>query len=110
MRKQSSAPRKLASFAAATASLDNAHYVLQLYVVGTTGNSGRAIVNIRRVCEEHLQGRYDLEIVDISLRPELAVDHQIIAAPTLIKLLPLPTRRLIGNMSMVSNPFLGVEC
>lgn len=110
MRKQASAPRKLAGFAAATANFDNAHYVLQLYVTGTTGNSGRAIVNTRKLCEEHLQGRYDLEVVDISLRPELAAENQIIAAPTLIKRLPLPARRLIGSMSMVPSFFPEVDC
>ena len=110
MRKQASAPRKLAGFAAATANLDNAHYVLQLYVTGTTGNSGRAIVNTRKLCEEHLQGCYDLEVVDISQRPELAAENQIIAAPTLIKRLPLPVCRLIGSMSMVPSFFPEVEC
>jgi len=107
MRIKSSATRK-PDFKAATANLDNAHYVLELYVAGTTGNSERAIVNIRKLCEERLQGRYTLDIVDISQRPSLAADNQIIAAPTLIKQLPLPTRRFIGGMSMIPSSFLGL--
>lgn len=88
---------------------DNARYVLRLYVTGTTRNSARAIVNIRKICEEHLQGRYELEIVDISLHPALAEGEQIIAAPTLIKLLPLPLRRFIGDMSQTERVLLGLD-
>ena len=84
MRKQPSTARTLAGFEAASANLDHARYVLRLYVTGTTRNSERAIVNIRRICEEHLQGRYDLEVVDISEHPTLAQGEQIIAAPTLM--------------------------
>ena len=109
MRKQPSAVRTLPRFEAAAANLDNARYVLRLYVTGTTRNSERAIVNIRRICEEHLQGRYDLEIVDISQHPALAEGEQIIAAPTLIKKLPLPLRRFIGDMSHTERILLGFD-
>ncbi len=74
-------------------------YVLRLYVTGLTPHSSRAVVNLRRICEEHLPGRYDLEVVDILQHPELAEREQIVAAPTLIRELPLPLRRLIGDMS-----------
>jgi len=94
---------------AAAAKLDEARYVLRLYVTGTTRNSERAIVNIRKICEDHLQGRYDLEIVDISQHPTLAEGEQIIAAPTLIKKLPLPLRRFIGDMSQTERILLGLD-
>ena len=74
-------------------------YVLRLYVTGSTPRSVRAIENMRRICEEHLAGRYDLEVVDIYQRPEAAREFQLIAAPTLVKLLPAPLRRIIGDLS-----------
>ena len=73
--------------------------VFCLYLAGNTPVSARAIVNTRRFCEEHLEGRYELEIVDISLHPERVKEAQIIAAPTLVKKLPLPEQRVIGDMS-----------
>jgi circadian clock protein KaiB len=85
------------------------HYVLRLYVTGSTSRSARAISNIRKICEEHLEGRYDLEVVDISQNPELAEGEQIIAAPTLIKKLPLPLRRFIGDMSQTERILLGFD-
>jgi len=109
MTKQPSAARTRAGFEAAAAYLDNARYVLWLYVTGRTRNSERAIVNIRKICEEHLRGRYDLEIVDISQHPALAEGEQIIAAPTLIKKLPLPLRRFIGDMSQSERILLGLD-
>ena len=73
--------------------------VFCLYLAGNTPVSARAVVNTRRFCEEHLEGRYELEIVDISLHPDRVREAQIIAAPTLVKKLPLPERRVIGDMS-----------
>jgi len=109
MSKQPNALRTPTGFERAAANLENTRYVLRLYVTGTTRNSERAIVNTRRICEEHLQGRYDLEIVDISQRPALAEGEQIIAAPTLIKKLPLPLRRFIGDMSHTERILLGLD-
>ena len=74
-------------------------YELRLYVSGATPVSSRAIVNLRRFCEEHLKGRYRLEILDISDCVAKATADQIVAAPTLLKLAPAPVRRLIGDMS-----------
>ncbi len=74
-------------------------YVLRLYVSGITPRSRTAIQNIRKVCEENLNGRYDLEIIDIYQQPERIREEQILAAPTLIKKLPLPLRKIIGDMS-----------
>jgi circadian clock protein KaiB len=84
-------------------------YLLRLYVTGTTGRSVRAIQNVRRICEEHLQGLYDLEVVDIYKNLPLARGDQIIAAPTLIKRLPAPLRRLIGDMSDEQRVLVGLD-
>lgn len=78
---------------------DGQTYVLYLYVTGVTPNSTRAIRNIKELCEKYLQGRYQLQIIDIYQQPALAAQDQIIAVPTLVKKSPLPLRRLIGDMS-----------
>ena len=88
---------------------DEPRYLLRLCVTGTTPLSARAIVNIRKICEEHLQGRYDLEVVDISKQPAVAANEQIVAAPTLIKKLPLPLRRFIGDMSQTERILAGLD-
>ena len=98
-----------AEFEQALAESDEAHYLLRLYVTGITPNSTRAITNIRKICEEHLKGRYDLEVVDIYQQPTLAEGEQISAAPTLIKKLPLPLRRLIGDLSNTEQVLLGLD-
>jgi circadian clock protein KaiB len=74
-------------------------HVLRLYVTGSTQRSTRAIANLRRVLESELPDRYDLEVVDVYEHPEAAAEHQIIAAPTLIKLQPEPVQRMIGDLS-----------
>ena len=86
-----------------------AQYVLRLYVTGTTGRSVHAIQNVKRVCEEHLDGRYELEVVDLYKNLPLARGDQIVAAPTLIKRLPLPLRRLIGDMSDEERVLVGLD-
>jgi circadian clock protein KaiB len=83
-------------------------FVLRLYVTGATTKSSRAIENIREICEKHLKGRYELEVIDIYQHPELAGDAQIIAAPTLIKKLPVPIRKLIGDMSDEDRILIGL--
>ena len=87
----------------------SAKYLLRLYVTGTTGKSVRAIQNVRRICEEHLRGLYELEVVDIYKNLPLARGDQIIAAPTLIKRLPEPLRRLIGDMSDEERVLVGLD-
>jgi circadian clock protein KaiB len=84
-------------------------YVLRLYVTGATANSTRALLNIKTICEKHLQGRYDLEVIDVYQQPVLAKTEQILAAPTLIKHLPLPLRRFIGDMSRTEKILLGLD-
>jgi len=96
-------------FARAIRELDERHYVLRLYVVGATPASQRAIANLREICESELAGRYELEVLDIYQQPSLAEGEQIIAAPTLIKKLPLPVRELIGDMSNRDRVLLGLD-
>lgn len=84
-------------------------YVLRLYVTGMTPRSARAVANLQAICTEYLDGRYDLEVVDIYQQPALAKGEQIIAAPTLIKKLPLPMRRIIGDMSDRARVLLGLD-
>ena len=84
-------------------------YVLRLYITGTTPRSQEAIRNIRRICEEELKGRYDLEVIDVYQQPDLARKEQILAAPTLIRELPLPLRKLVGDMSNTEKVVVGLE-
>ncbi len=84
-------------------------YVLRLYVTGTTARSARAIQNIRAVCEQNLQGRCDLEVIDIYQHPELAKPEEVVVTPTLVKMLPLPVRRLIGDLSNQERVLVGLD-
>lgn len=84
-------------------------YVLRLYVAGVTSKSTQSIMNIKKICEEHLKGRYDLEVIDIYQQPVLAKGEQIIAAPTLVKKLPPPLRRFIGSMYDVERILVGLD-
>lgn len=84
-------------------------YTLKLYVAGMTPNSRKAVANIKQICEEHLEGRYDLEVIDIYKRPVLSKGEQIIAAPTLIKELPHPLRKFIGDMSNTEKILVGLD-
>ena len=93
----------------AAAQRQTQRYVLRLYIAGLTPRSTQAIQNIRKICEEHLEGRYDLEVIDIYQQPVLAEGEQIIAAPTLVKKLPLPLRRFIGDMSNTERILVGMD-
>ena len=84
-------------------------YVLKLYVTGTTPRSAQAIAHIRAMCEEHLAGRYDLEVVDIYQQPAEAAGAQIIAAPTLVKEAPRPIKRLVGDLSNRERLLVGLD-
>ena len=97
------------SFEMALEKTETGKYVLRLYVAGTTPNSQRAIENVRKICEEHLKGRYELEIIDIYQQPIFAKEGQIVAAPTLVKELPPPLRKFIGNMSETDKILLGLD-
>jgi circadian clock protein KaiB len=98
-----------AAFAEAAHTSAAERYVLRLYVTGMTPRSARAVKNLQVICDEYLNGRYDLEVVDIYQQPVLTKGEQIIAAPTLIKKLPLPMRRIIGDMSNRDRVLLGLD-
>lgn len=88
---------------------DLSKYLLRLFVTGASSRTGTAIANLRRICEQDLQGLYDLEIIDVLEFPELAETEKILATPTLIKSLPLPLRRVIGDLSDKDKVLLGLE-
>jgi circadian clock protein KaiB len=84
-------------------------YVLRLYVAGQTPKSVLAITNLKKICEEYLEGRYELQVIDLYQQPKLAQGEQIIAVPTLIKKLPPPLRRIIGDMSDTERVLVGLD-
>lgn len=84
-------------------------YILKLYVAGQSPKSVSAIANIKNICEEHLQGRYELEVIDLYQQPQLALNEQIIALPTLLRRLPGPLRRIIGDMSNLERVLVGLD-
>jgi len=84
-------------------------YSLRLYITGQTPRSSASVRNLRKVCDEYLEGKFELEVIDVYQRPELAREAQIIAAPTLIKRLPLPLRRLVGDLSNERQVLLGLD-
>lgn len=87
----------------------SARYILKLYVTGMTPRSAHAIENLQTFCEKHLTGRYELQVIDVYQQPELTRTEQIVAIPTLIKKLPLPLRRLIGDMSDEERVLVGLD-
>ncbi len=87
--------------------MDN--YVIKLYITGQTPRSQRAIENLRRICEEELRGQYDLVVIDVLERPQLAEDERILATPTVVKELPPPIRRIIGDLSDAERVLLGLD-
>lgn len=82
---------------------------LRLYTAGQTPKSLTALANLRRICEEHLQGKYRIEVIDLMANPRLAKDHQIVAIPTLVRKLPEPLRRVIGDLSDTERALVGLE-
>lgn len=88
---------------------EDRNYVLRLYVVGMTPKSTLAVTNMKNLCEEHLAGRYSLEVIDLYKHPNLAEGEQILTAPTLLKKLPLPVRRFIGDMSNTQKIVVGLD-
>ncbi len=84
-------------------------YTLRLYVTGMSLRSTKAIENVKKICDENLKGRYELEVIDVLQQPEYVKKEQLLAAPTLIKKLPLPLRRLIGDMSNKDRVLVGLD-
>jgi circadian clock protein KaiB len=85
------------------------HYSLRLYVAGQTPKSLAAISNLKRVCEDHLAGRYTIEVIDLLITPQLAAGDQIVALPTLVRRLPTPLKRIIGNLADTERVLVGLE-
>jgi circadian clock protein KaiB len=94
---------------ALNAEQDSAQYWLRLFVSGSTPRSARAIQNIQALCEENLRGRYDLEVIDIYQHPEHVKPEQIVVIPTLVKKLPLPLRRIVGDLSDKQRVLIGLD-
>lgn len=84
-------------------------YELRLYVAGKTSKSVIALENLRKICEEHLQGEYSIEVIDLLERPQLAEGDQILAIPTLVKKVPEPVRKIIGDLSNVEKVLVGLD-
>jgi circadian clock protein KaiB len=97
--KVTTAPRKAAS----------SRYILKLYVAGQSAKSVNAVANIKKLCEAHLPGRYVLDVIDLYQQPQLAQGEQIIAVPTLIRKLPSPLRRVIGDLSSTERVLVGLD-
>jgi circadian clock protein KaiB len=100
-------------FAALSADCDGAmaagEYSLRLYVAGQTPKSLAAIANLKRICEDHLAGRYTIEVIDLLITPQLAAGDQIVALPTLVRRLPPPLKRIIGNLSDTERVLVGLD-
>lgn len=86
-----------------------ANYLLKLYVTGSSPRAEQAVANLKRICEEDLHGDYELEVIDVLKHPELAESDRVLATPTLIKQLPPPLRRVIGDLSDKDKVLLGLE-
>lgn len=109
MKKAKNTTKEPAEYDISVKKYKNETYLLKLYITGMTPQSVLAIDNLKVICEEHLKGRYNLEVIDLYKNPSLAKGEQIIAAPTLIKKLPLPLSRLIGNMSDTERVLVGLK-
>ncbi len=90
-------------------SSDPEHWELRLYVAGQTEKSIRAINNLSRICKEHLEGRYSIEVIDLLQRPQLAAGDQILAVPTLVRRLPEPIKKIIGDLSSEERVLVGLD-
>ena len=108
--KNSQAPKtEVEPTRAAVVARDGAHYVLRLYIAGATPCGIRAIANVRAICQDQLYGRHDLEVVDINQNREPSAGENFIAVPALIKTLPLPSRRIIGDLSETERVLIGLD-
>jgi circadian clock protein KaiB len=105
--RASSKPRKAAAAGRARPSPD--HYFLRLYVAGQTRKSLQAVANLKQICNENLQGRYSIEVVDLLEHPELARSDQILAIPTLVRRLPEPIKKIIGDLSQSERVLMGLD-
>jgi circadian clock protein KaiB len=86
-----------------------AEWELRLYVAGQSPRSVTAINNLRRICETHLAGKYSIDLIDLLLNPQLSIDDQIVAIPTLVRQLPTPIRKIIGDLSDTERTLVGLQ-
>lgn len=84
-------------------------WVLRLYIAGTTSNAIAALGNLKAICEEHLKGRYSIEVIDLLKNPQLAEGDQILATPTLVRALPTPIKKIIGNLASSDRVLVGLD-
>jgi circadian clock protein KaiB len=84
-------------------------YILRLYIAGQTPNSVAAIANLKKICQDRLRGKYRIEVVDLLVKPQLAKGDQIIAIPTLVRRLPPPVKKIIGNLSRTESVIVGLD-
>jgi circadian clock protein KaiB len=108
MKRDPSEPQPLADLAASVSG-DPDVWELRLYVAGKTARSVAAFENLKRLCEEHLPGKYKIEVVDLLVHPQLARGDQIVAIPTLVRKLPEPIRKVIGDLSNVERTLVGLQ-
>lgn len=108
MKTESSEPQSLAQLSASVTG-DPDTWELRLYVAGKTAKSVAAFDNLTKICEEHLAGRYKIEVVDLLVHPQLAKGDQIVAIPTLVRKLPEPIRKVIGDLSNVERTLVGLQ-
>ena len=101
--------RATQAFEKSLATRPTGKYVLRLFVAGATARSRHALLRVRQLCEAELKDNYELEVIDIYQQPNLARDNQIVATPTLIKKLPLPVRRFIGNLLNIADLFVELD-
>jgi circadian clock protein KaiB len=88
---------------------DNERWDLRLYVAGQTDKSLRAISNLNRICKEHLEGRYSIQVIDLLQHPQLAAGDQILALPTLVRRLPAPVKKILGDLSNQERVLVGLD-
>lgn len=109
MKKRTPRKKERAGKAGRAARSEQATYVLRLYVTGSTPRAKSAVMKVKSFCEEHLKGHYRLDVIDIYQQPDYAREEQIIAAPTLVKKLPRPLRRLVGDFSSPERVMVGLS-
>lgn len=102
-------PRKSTRTKSVPADVDGAVWRLRLYVAGQTPKSVVAFGNLKRICEDNLRGKYHIEVVDLLAQPQLAKGHQILAIPTLVRLLPAPIKKIIGDLSNTERVLVGLD-
>ena len=106
---KSVAKKSVAKKRVATKSTRSKSWELRLYIAGQTPNSMAAIANLKKICEEQLQGKYRIEVIDLLKKPQLAKGDQIIAIPTLVRRLPPPVKQIVGNLSKTERVLVGLD-